>query len=328
MNPAAALAALALAAATPVSAPPAQQPPPAWEATPVTANADEVTESTYVVQPGDTLLAVVRKTKAGTDAIAQANGLKPPFVLKPKQKLKIPAGRYHLVKRGQAGIAIARAYGVDWSRIATLNHLEEPYTLRAGERLLLPSASEVAKMSLEQRAAAFRIDIDDLVTGAEPALAPKAKLAKPTKTAEKPVAPTTPVAQPSPEKDAAPRRFAWPVKGRILRGFGVAPNGARNNGINIAAARGSQIAAAADGVVAYAGPLAGFGQLVLIRHGGGWLTAYGYADALLVTRGQAVTRGQPIGRTGVPGTADEPQVHFEIRDGRTPVNPVGLLPAG
>jgi murein DD-endopeptidase MepM/ murein hydrolase activator NlpD len=327
MTLAGALAALALAAASPAPDPVSRQPPPAWEAAPVTADADEVTDSVYVVKPGDTLSLVVHKTKAGTDAIARANDLKPPYLLRPKQKLKIPAGRYQLVKRGQAGIAIARAYGAEWSRIAALNHLEEPYVLRAGMRLLLPTRTEVAKMTLEQRAAAFRIDIDDLVTGSEPALAPKARPAAPVKTAEKPVPPTVAVAQPSPAPGAAPARFIWPVKGRILRSFGRLASGARNDGINIATDRGTQILAAAEGVVAYAGNLPGFGQLVLIRHGGGWLTAYGHAEALLVTRGQAVTRGQPIARAGATGTADQPQVHFEIRDGRKPVNPIGLLPA-
>jgi murein DD-endopeptidase MepM/ murein hydrolase activator NlpD len=321
MNGLGALAALALAAASP--APVSKQPPPAWEVAPVTADADDVEASTYVVQPGDTLSRVLIKTKAGGDAIVRANDLKPPFVLRPGQKLKIPGGRYHLVRKGQAGIAIARAYGVDWSRIASLNHLEEPYALRAGERLLLPSTTEVAKMTLEQRAAAFRIDIDDLVTGSEPALAPKAKPAPPTKTAEKPVPPTVAVAQPSPEPSASPGRFIWPVTGRILRAFGPISTGARNNGIDIAADAGAQIRAAAEGVVAYAGNLPGFGQLILVRHGGGWLTAYGYLDTLLVTRGQAITRGQTIAKAGSGAQA---QIHFEIRDGRKPVNPVEWLP--
>lgn len=317
------LAALALAATSPTPVP---QTPPAWEAAPVTADADEVEASTYVVQPGDTLSRVVLKTKAGADAIAQANALKPPFVLRPGQKLKIPGGRYHRVGRGQSGIAIARAYGVDWSRIASLNHLEEPYSLRAGDRLLLPSRTEVAQMTLEQRAAAFRIDIDDLVTGSEPALAPKARPAPPIRTAERPVPPTVAVAQPSQAPSASPGRFIWPVTGRIIRAFGPLANGARNNGINIATEFGAQIRAAAEGVVAYAGNLPGFGQLVLIRHGGGWLTAYGHADALLVTRGQAVTRGQPIARAGASGNATQPQVHFEIREGRKAINPLALLP--
>jgi murein DD-endopeptidase MepM/ murein hydrolase activator NlpD len=309
---------LLLAAAPPV-------PPPAWEARQAKTDAADVATSIYVVRPGDSLSRVVEATGAGADAIARANKLSSPFVLRPGQKLQIPAGRYHIVRRGEAGIAIARAYGVDWSRIATLNHLQEPYQLRAGDRLLVPSKTEVAHMSLEQRAAAFRIDIDDLVTGSEPALAEKAKPAPPTPSPRKALAlaPTTPVAEPAQNFSG---RFAWPLVGKILRSFGPQASGARNDGINIQATAGSPVLAAADGVVAYAGPLAGFGQLVLVRHGGGWLTAYGYAQSISVARGQSVSRGQTIARAGATGSASEPQLHFEIREGRRPLDPLSLLP--
>ena len=264
------------------------------------------------------------RTGAGADAIANANDLGTGHVVRPGQKLRIPAGRYHRVGKGESGIAIARAYGVDWSRIAALNHLDEGNILREGDRLLIPSTREVAGMSIEQRAQAFRIDIDDLVTGGEPALAKRAKPAKPVATASAPVPATIPVAEP---RTVFAGRFSWPLQGRILRSFGPLANGARNDGINLKAKRGTPILAAADGVVAYAGNLAAFGQLVLIRHGGGWLTAYGHADRLLVARGQAVTRGQAIGTAGETGSANEPQLHFEIREGRRAVNPIDWLPA-
>jgi len=314
------LAALLLIAAAP------EAPPPAWEARPAKTDAAEVDATIYVVKSGDTLSHVVETTGAGADAIARANKLASPFILRPGQKLKIPAGRYHVVRRGEAGIAIARAYGVDWARIAALNHLEEPYQLRAGDRLLIPSKTEVAHMTLEQRAAAFRIDIDDLVTGSQPALAEKAKPAAPTASPKQALAlaPTTPVAD-LPKSFSG--RFAWPLTGKILRPFGLQESGARNDGINIAASAGTPILAAADGVVAYAGPLAGFGQLVLVRHGDGWLTAYGYAQSISVARGQAVSRGQTIARAGATGSASEPQLHFEIRQGRRPVNPLTVLPS-
>ncbi|UAK22940.1 M23 family metallopeptidase [Sphingomonas nostoxanthinifaciens] len=302
--------------------------PPAWEAAKVTPAARDVVASSYVVKDGDTLGLIVARTGAGADAIAQANALEPPFRLRLGQRLKIPAGRYHRVAKGQSGIAIARAYSVEWHRIAELNHLEPPYQLREGQRLLLPSAKEAAKMTLEERAAAFHIDIDDLVTGGEPALAPKAEKAKPaapTRKAAEAIAPTTPVAPPPPE--AAPGRFGWPVEGRILRTFGPQANGGRNDGIDIAAAAGTPFVATADGVVAYAGSLAGFGQLVLIRHGGNYLSAYGHAQSLNVARGQAVRRGQTLGKVGATGSAPEPELHFELRAGRKPVDPRTMLPA-
>lgn len=307
-------------AAPPVTEPPA---PPAWQTRAVTPNAMEVRRSLYTVAKGDTLRRISDKTGAGSEAIARENKLAPPFLIRVGQKLRIPGGRYHRVGKGESGIAIARAYGVDWSRVATTNMLEEPYILREGQRLLLPSRRDVATMSMEERAQAFRIDIDDLITGGEPALATNAAPARPTPAPSASVPSTVPMAEPS--------RFAggfdWPLTGEILRRFGNLGAGRQNDGINIAAASGAPILAAADGVVAYVGTeVAAYGGLILIRHGDGWITAYGHAQDLLVTRGQAVKRGQVIGHAGATGYAEEPQLHFEIRQDRKPVNPLELLP--
>ncbi|HMI19360.1 MAG TPA: peptidoglycan DD-metalloendopeptidase family protein [Sphingomonas sp.] len=297
---------------------------PVWEVATVPPDAVEVAKSTYIVQPGDTLSAVVRKTGEGADVIAHDNDLAAPFKLRPGQKLKIAGGRYHTVKKGQSGIAIARAYQVEWSKIIELNHLQDPFTLREGQRLLLPPAKDVAKMSLEQRAAAFQIDLTDLATGSEPALAPTAKAAAPSLSPTRQLAPTTPVAEP---EVAFVGRFDWPVQGKIIRPYGPMDNGGRNDGIAIAAPRGTVIAAAADGVVMWVGEHPAFGNVVLIKHGSGWITIYGNADKLVVKRGQAVKIGQTIARVGTSGTsADLPQTFFEVLQGRKPVNPMGLLP--
>lgn len=297
---------------------------PVWEVATVTPDAAEVAKTIYVVQPGDTLSAVVRKTNAGADVIAHENDLKPPFALHPGQKLKIPGGRYHVVKKGQSGIAIARAYQVEWSKIIELNHLKEPFTLREGQRLKLPPAKEVAKMSLEQRAAAFKIDLTDLATGSEPALASTAKPAAPTASPVRQLAPTTAVAEPD---VAFAGKFDWPVEGRVIRAYGPMDNGGRNDGITIAAPRDAPIAAAADGVVMWVGEHPAFGNVVLIRHGSGWITIYGNADKLLVKRGQAVKLGQTIARVGTTGnSADRPQTFFEVLQGKKPINPMRLLP--
>jgi len=297
---------------------------PVWEVATVAPDAAEVAKTTYVVQPGDTLSAVVRKTNAGADVIAHENDLKPPFALRPGQKLKIPGGRYHVVRKGQSGIAIARAYQVEWSKIIDLNHLKEPFTLREGQRLMLPPAKDVAKMSLEQRAAAFRIDLTDLATGSEPALASTAKPAAPTLSPARQLAPTTPVAEPD---LTFAGKFDWPVDGKVVRAFGPMDNGGRNDGITIAAPRGAPIMAAADGVVMWVGEHPAFGNVVLVRHGSGWITIYGNADKLLVKRGQAVKVGQTIARVGMTGnSADRPQTFFEVLQGKKPVNPMRLLP--
>jgi murein DD-endopeptidase MepM/ murein hydrolase activator NlpD len=121
--------------------------------------------------------------------------------------------------------------------------------------------------------------------------------------------------------------FAWPVNGTVISGFGTARNGERNDGINIAARANTPIRAAASGTVNYADSLNGYGNLVLIKHSNGYVTAYAHADRLLVTRGDFVVKGQVIGYAGQTGDVTSPQVHFEIRNGTTPVNPERYLTA-
>ncbi len=301
-----------------------KQPTPSWLARKVDADATTIPDSTYLVKPGDTIRSIGNSTGAGSEAIARANTIPAPFVVRPGQRLKIPGGRYHLVREGQSGIAIARAYGTEWSRIADLNDLQPPYVLRNGQRLLLPSAAETAHMSMEQRAQAFSLDIDDLATGSEPAIASNEAPKQPTATPKRPLHTDVAIAEPR----AFSGKFDWPLNGPIIGRFGPAGDGRRNDGINISAERGEDIHAAADGVIAYAGSaIAVYGGLILIKHGDGWITAYGHAEQILVTRGQSVHRGDVIARAGATGSVNKPQLHFEIRNKRTPVDPLRFLPS-
>jgi murein DD-endopeptidase MepM/ murein hydrolase activator NlpD len=116
--------------------------------------------------------------------------------------------------------------------------------------------------------------------------------------------------------------FLWPVKGRVVEGYGTGPDGTHNDGINIAAPKGAAIEATGDGVVAYAGnELRGYGNLILIKHPNGWISAYAHCDVILVNTGQKVARGQVIARVGTTGNVDAPQLHFELRRGKKPVDP-------
>ncbi len=252
----------------------------------------------------------------------------------------VPGGRLHTVKAGETGIAIARAYGVPWSQVVAANHLAPPYTLEIGDRLLLPSKVAVAAQTPAERARAFNIDIDDLITGAEPAggggtsarpPAPRPAASAAARAAQPP-RPSPPRAAPLPAAPlptlAGPApTFAWPLEGRVLSGFGAKPGGRFNDGVNLKASVGTPVRAAADGVVAYAGDaVAGFGNLVLVKHADGWVSAYGHNETLLVARGQKVAKGDIIARSGASGAVDEPQLHFELRRGRTPSDPLTLLP--
>lgn len=299
--------------------------PPAWEARRVAADAQTIAATSYTVAPGDTLRGIADRTGSASEAIARANGLAAPFTIRAGQRLAVPGGRYHLVRSGQSGIAVARAYGVPWSEVVAVNQLAEPYILRTGQRILLPSATQVARMSAADRAAAFTLDIDDILTGGEPAIPERVAATAPT------AAPARARALPSTAAVAAPVAlrggFDWPARGAILRRFGRGGTGERNDGIKIALPADSPVRASADGVVVYAGSsVPALGGLVLVKHGNGWVTAYGHAARIEVSRGQSVKRGQEIARSGDTGFADRPQLHFEIRKGRTPVDPLSQLP--
>ena len=314
-----------------VPAPPKRAP---WQPAKVVADAATIADQRVVVAAGDTLSRIGERTGSSVQAIAEANGIAPPYVISPGQVLKIPGGHYHTVKPGETGIAIARAYGADWERVIETNALKAPYTIRVGQRLRLPTpAVAVREMTLAERAAAFSIDIDDLIAGSASTVA-ATETATPAGSSEHANA-----AQPAPTEDASAQpaaanrplpppppfngRFTSPVDGRVVSRFGTKPDGRRNDGINIRATAGTPIRAAADGVVVYAGDgIEGFGNLVLVKHADGWVTAYAHAQDFLVIRGDTVRQGDPIARVGKSGSVEEPQLHFEIRQGRRPVDPL------
>jgi murein DD-endopeptidase MepM/ murein hydrolase activator NlpD len=293
---------------------------PAWSPATVQRNAQLVDGKRYVVRTGDTLYRIGNETGAGVDAIARANGLVAPFALKIGQELQIPTGLFHRVAAGETGIAIARAYGVSWSEVVSLNSLSEPYVLRSGQFLRLPDAASAVPIgttpqNAQQMADAFSLNIDDIVTGSQPA---RPEPGRPTATLSSPIA--TPA--------AFAGAFGWPLAGRTVGRFGSQGGGRVNDGINIAAALGTPVASAGDGVVVYSGnEISVFGGLVMVDHGSGWITAYGHLGGLNVRRGDRVKRGQSLGSVGDTGYVETPQLHFEIRKDRKPVDPLTKLPA-
>lgn len=297
---------------------------PTWTLKPVAANAVRVEAGAYTVRPGDTLRAIGAMSGAGSEALAIENDLAPPYTLRLGQQLRVPAGLYHRVGAGETGIGIAAAYGADWGEIITINALSEPYILRVGQRLRLPSDARAlapGPVDVGARAAAFRLDIDDILTGSQPALA---EAARPTVGSVAPRQPvTTAIAGPA----AFAGRFEWPLSGPILARFGPIAPGKVSDGINIAAAAGTPIRATANGIVAYAGDQIGvYGGLILINHGGGWVSAYGHAGRIDVKRGQSVVVGDVIGRAGATGQVQTSQLHFQLRKNRIPVDPMKQLP--
>jgi murein DD-endopeptidase MepM/ murein hydrolase activator NlpD len=197
----------------------------------------------------------------------------------------------------------------------------------------------------EHRVASLTDKANDASPTAPPATAtPPAATSEPPATV--PPVSTQPTAQAEPAKAEQPKseqkvalaapaaasaiadsvKLRWPTTGRVIAGFGGRPDGTHNDGINLAVPLGTEVHAAESGVVAYAGnELKGYGNLVLLRHDNGWVTAYAHNDELLVKRGDKVKRGQVIAKAGKTGSVDQPQVHFELRRGSKPVDPIPYL---
>ncbi|MBT3400086.1 MAG: M23 family metallopeptidase [Rhodospirillaceae bacterium] len=276
-------------------------------------NSASVPAGAYVVQRGDTVYGVAQRNGVSTRALIDWNRLRPPYLLVPGQALRMPQSRDYTVQRGDSVYAISRRFGVDMTTIVRLNNIPSPYTIHVGQRLQLPAnagpGSQVAS------------------TSAQSTTASTATAGSPARPTSKPSVPTQVVSVPRPPARAG-GGFVWPVEGRVLSSFGSKTGGRHNDGVNIAAPRGTPVRAAENGVVAYAGKeIRGFGNLLLIKHDGGLITAYAHADALLVARGDVVTRGQVIAKVGKTGGVDNPQLHFEVRRGTKAVDPGKFLPS-
>ena len=141
-------------------------------------------------------------------------------------------------------------------------------------------------------------------------------------------APQRDAALPAPKVPAPTEKFRWPARGKIIASFGNKAGVGPNDGINISVPRGTEVHAAESGVVTYAGnDVQGYGNLVIIRHPEGWITAYAHNDSLMVKSGENVRRGQIIAKAGNTGSVTQPQLHFQIRQGATatPVDPTQYL---
>ena len=290
--------------------------------------------SAVTVGYGETIESIARRHGVPASAILQTNGIRDARQVRPGQRLVIPrnvtggtqtaavskstGGNIHIVKSGDTLVNVARRKGVTVTALAWANHLQTSAQLSVGDRLTVPGGPSTTIAS----AAPVPQNIQPRTAPLEKATAPvKVASIGPVQTAN--VAKEEPRAVETPVKTAeAMPSFRWPVRGRVIAAFGSKPNGMQNDGINLAVPEGTPIKAADDGVVAYAGnELKGYGNLVLIRHSNGFVSAYAHASELMVKRGDLIKRGQVIAHAGQTGNVTSPQLHFEIRKGSTPVDP-------
>jgi len=294
--------------------------------------------SAVTVAYGETVESIARKYGVPASAIMQTNGLRYANQIRPGQRLVIPrhipeatqtasarapaaaGGSVHVVRHGETLMSIARRNGITLTALARANHLHSSSKLSVGDRITIPAGRAVAAA---HPPAAPQV--------AQPHSAPVTKVASAAPTQVANVAKEEPrttetVVKAAAEPSGAMPSFRWPVRGRVIAGFGSKPNGTQNDGINLAVPEGTPIKAADDGVVAYAGnELKGYGNLVLIRHSNGFVSAYAHASELMVKRGDTIKRGQVIAHAGQTGNVTSPQLHFEIRKGSTPVDPAQYL---
>lgn len=323
---------------------------------PAASVTNTTTPGVAIVQPGDTLFGLARRNNVPVRALIDANKLEAPYVLHPGQRLVVPQVRTYVVQSGDTVSGVSRRFGIDTSALVRANGIQPPYSIQTGQVLVLPGAApsntpaatvvaavpQPSPSSVGPVAAVPRGSVESAslppVAMSRPAVEPAAPAPAPTHVPPAPTAPPAteaPVAEPTEvvAVDAVPqaragRGFQWPVRGRVVSDFGAKGGGMHNDGINIAAPQGAPIHAAENGVVVYAGnELRGFGNLLLLRHADGWMTAYAHADELLVARGAQVKRGQVIARVGATGNVNSPQLHFEVRRGKRPVNPRDYLAA-
>ncbi len=292
-----------------------------------------------IAMRGDTVYKLSRRFNVSARGLIEANGLRPPYHLYPGQTIFLPVAGEHLVTRGDTVSTVARRYGLALRDLARANDLSPPYVIRVGQRLRLPIGAG-AGPDLQVGAVARQKEevgpTKPVVASAKETARPVAKVPVEERTAiptpiqaSATVAPARP-SQPAvlPEPPPLGDGFIWPAKGKIIAHFGPLAKGRHNDGINIALPQGAPVRAAADGVVAYAGnELRGFGNLLLIKHADGWISAYAHNEELLVRRGAVVKRGQTIARAGATGSARSPQLHFELRKGAQAMDPLRHLPS-
>jgi murein DD-endopeptidase MepM/ murein hydrolase activator NlpD len=249
------------------------------------------------------------------------------------QTLLAPAP-IHTVASGDTLGRIAHKYHVKVKDLAVANGLAPEATLKIGQQIAVPVKQVATPAKAPPGKPGAAVAAQGTATKPVVAGAPLAKPAAGGKmaSAEPNARVATPVEAAPEETSLTPPNgapaFRWPARGRVINGFGAKVNGATNDGIDLSVPEGTQIRAADDGVVAYAGnELKGYGNLVLVRHSNGFVTAYANASEILVKRNDQVHKGQVIVKSGQTGSASAPQLHFEIRKNSSPVDPMTFLPA-
>lgn len=254
----------------------------------------------HIVSEGDTAWDIAQRYNISMRHMLDKNNLIPPYNLRVGQRLKLPPPSIYKVKRGDSLYQVSLVFDVSVTRLARANALRDPFTVHPGDELRVPYAGSGHNIANRSKPTS------------------RARVQKASVSSHAPRNYTAPARSSS--------RFMRPVSGRVISRFGPKKGGLHNDGINIKAPRGAPVRAAENGVVMYTGDdLKGYGNLVLIKHGGGYVTAYAHMGKILVKRGQKLNAGETVGTVGSTGQVNTPQLHFEIRKGSRALDPQKYL---
>jgi len=327
----------------------------------------------HTVKSGDTLTAIARKFDVSVSDLADDNKLKADKPLKLGAKIKGPATtqKAYVAVSGDTLAGVSKRFNVSVKELASENNLRATASIKKGQKIVLPdgykdkgpvrtTTTTVVKRpaptpsqtqaSVPSSNTYARVDSSSPSATTPAPSTPSSPQPYSGNAYSRPSAPIAaqpvsppPSSRPIIESSAAPTeaeiiasgkgKFAWPVRGEVISDFGVKGTGQRNDGLNIRAAQGTPVLAAADGEVAYAGnQVPTFGNLVLVKHADGWVTAYAHLSSTNVKMRQQVRQGEQLGAVGATGGVNEPQLHFEMRyaptvkDKAKPVDPGLVLP--
>ena len=278
------------------------------------------------IQRGQTVSEIAEENNVPISEIKRLNSLNSYDHVRAGQIIKVPIGNYYFVKENDTLENIARIHDVDLEYLAEVNGISTKSEIYAGSYIKIPEmqdafteskenkhidfeSSEVHNLDQEEKADINEEQPPEILS--ETLTPPSSELK--TEIHSKFFKNNTPVNS----KD-----FVWPVYGKIIRGYGD-HDGKFNEGINIAAKKGTPIKAAAKGQVAYAGNQAEYGNLIIIRHNNGYMTAYSHADKILVKKGQIINQGTQIATVGNSGNVNQPQLQFSMKKGNHTINPDG-----
>lgn len=320
------------------------------------AQSVNVSEKSHTVSKSETLFSISREYGVPILPIIVANSLEPPYSLNEGQKLKIPEGKFHIVQDGETLYSISREYGVDMSGIVKLNKLQQPYNVVKGQSLQIPFPTDLPSEETADNESYFKhglskTNINNVTSASEDTNKPASLIRpsggvlgnivpsayKPSATEENNIdteveneklANKTQDAladkQPSETKTGS-SGFIWPIQGKVIKKFGQ--QGAEyNDGINISSSAGTPVKAANSGRVVYTGnSLKSYGNLVIIKHDNGLLSAYAHMNSVNVKKDQQISKGQTIGTVGSTGKVTSPQLYFAIRKGKDAKDPMQFL---